>query len=103
MGAAMHPDGGGERLFRQFGPHAAAAQLPEGVGPDWAVVEEYLDQQRAGMEGNRERAVRDVATEDLTRNRLESLAGPHDASRALAAASSPWRKPHCIRPAMHPA
>ena len=82
------PDDVAERLAGHFGSNADAPPLPTNVGPDWAVLEEHLDQQRGWMEGNRERATRDVSSDELSRNMLESLADRPDVSRAVAAAKA---------------
>ena len=54
------------------------------------MVEEYLDQQRAWMESNRQVALpsRDASGEDLARDMVDRLAGRPDVSRAVAAAKA---------------
>ena len=61
---------------------APDAELPE-VGPDWAVVQEYLDQERVWQESHRERAGRSAREDRASRKLLEGLA-----DRALAAATA---------------
>lgn len=77
-----------ERLPGQRGPNVEAAPSPADVGPDWSVVEEYLDQQRAWRESNRQGALpsRDVSSEERVRAMTERLADRPDVSRAAAAA-----------------
>ena len=58
------------------------------AGPDWSVVEEYLDRQRAWMESDRQRALgsRDVSSEERARVMVDRLPDRPDIGRALAAA-----------------
>ena len=61
---------------------APDAKLPE-IGPDWAVVQEYLDQERTWQESYRERASRGAPEDKSSRKLLEGLA-----DRAPAAATA---------------
>ena len=67
-----------------------AAPPPADVGPDWSVVEEYLDQQRAWREGNRQgaRPSGDISSEERVRAMTERLADRPDVGRAVAAAKA---------------
>ena len=69
-------------------PPAGAQRSPAGVGPDWAVVEEYLDEQRGWTEGIREHATTEVSSDELSRSALESVPDAPDAGRAMAAATA---------------
>ena len=79
-----------ENLLGQHGPNVEAAPSPADVGPDWSVVEEYLDQQRAWRESNRQgaRPSRDVSSEERVRAMTERLADRPDVGRAVAAAKA---------------
>ena len=59
-----------------------------GVGADWTVVEEYLDQQRAWRKANRESVTRDALAGKSVRELRESLPKPPDVARAVAAATA---------------
>lgn len=59
---------------------------PPEVGPDWAVVEEYLEQQRTWRKSILERSIQNKRSAKPTRELSEILAKPPDVSRALAAA-----------------
>lgn len=61
---------------------APDAELP-GIGPEWAVVQEYLDQERTWQKSYRERASRGAPEEKSSQKLLEGLA-----DRALAAATA---------------
>ena len=76
------------RLSGRRVPNAGAVPSPADVGPDWTVVEEYLDRQRAWVGSNRERAPRDVSSDERSRNLLASLADRPDVGRAVAAAKA---------------
>lgn len=77
-----------ERLPGRRGPNVEAAPSAVDVGPDWSVVEEYLDRQRAWMESNRQlaRPSGDVTSEERVRAMTERLADRPDVRRAAAAA-----------------
>ena len=77
-----------ERLPGRRGPNVEAAPSPADVGPDWSVVEEYLDRQRTWMESNRQpaRPSGDVTSEERVRAMTERLADRPDVRRAAAAA-----------------
>ena len=77
-----------ERLPGRRGPNVEAAPSPADVGPDWSVVEEYLDQQRAWMESSRQGPSRDVSSEERIRAMTERLADRPDVRRAAAAAKA---------------
>jgi len=79
-----------ERLPGRRGPSVEAAPSAADVGPDWSVVEEYLDRQRAWMESNRRRArpSGDVSSEERVRAMTEGLADRPDMGRAVAAAKA---------------
>lgn len=62
--------------------------VPPEVEPDWAVVEEYLDQQRAWRKANRESVTRDALAGKSVRELRESLPKPPDVTRAVAAATA---------------
>lgn len=61
---------------------------PPEVEPDWAVVEEYLDQQRAWRKAYRESVTRDALAGKSVRELRESLPKPPDVARAVAAATA---------------
>ena len=61
---------------------------PPGVGADWTVVEEYLDQQRAWRESIDERFRRSARNGQSSRELRESLPKPPDVARAVAAATA---------------
>ena len=63
------------------------APAPE-VGPDWTVVEEYLDQQRAWQKSSNERFRRAARNRKSTRELLENLPKPPDVIPAVAAATA---------------
>lgn len=65
-------------------PDAAAP----GVGPDWAVVEDYLDQQRAWRKANREFATRYTRSGKSPRELRESLPKPPDVNPAVEVANA---------------
>ena len=71
-----------EACERAVAPDAASRE----VGPSWAVVEEYLGQQRAWRKSILERTIRSTRSDKLTRELSESLAKPPDVNPALAAA-----------------
>ena len=73
-------------LLSAGGPEAGAQRLAADVGPDWAVVQEYLDEQRGRTESNREGAVAEDSSAELSRSPLESVADQRGARRAVAAA-----------------
>ena len=77
-----------EALPGRRGPNVEAAPSAADVGPDWSVVEEYLDRQRAWMESNRQgaRPSGDVTSEERVRAMTERLADRPDVRRAAAAA-----------------
>ena len=81
-----------EQLMGRFGTNADPAPLPDDVGPDWAEVEAYLDEERAWMASGRERAEQEAlsgqgaSSEELARNAMASLADRPDINRAIAAA-----------------
>lgn len=86
---ASLPDDLAEQVTGRFGLNAEPAPLPDDVGPDWAVVEDYLDQQRGWMESNAEQARRVVASsEEPATHIIERRADDPDASRAIAAAKA---------------
>ena len=76
------------RLSGPGGPNAETAPTPADVGPDWSVVEEYLDEQRAWRDSNRQRArpSRNLSGEELARDMVERMAERPDVRRAAAAA-----------------
>ena len=75
-------------LLLLAGPRAAAQRSAAGVGPDWAVVEEYLEEQRGWTESIREHATAEVSSDELSRSALESVPDAPDADRAMAAATA---------------
>ncbi len=79
-----------EGLPGRRGPNVEAAPSPADVGPDWSVVEEYLDQQRAWRESNRQGTPPsgDVSSEERVRAMTERLADRPDVGRAAAAAKA---------------
>ncbi len=79
-----------EGLPGRRGPNAEAAPSPDDVGPDWSVVEEYLAEQRAWMESNRQRPrpSRDLSGEELARSMMARMAERPDVGRAVAAAKA---------------
>ncbi len=77
-----------ERLPGRRGPRVEAGPSPADVGPDWSVVEEYLDRQRAWMEGSRQPPSRDVSSEERVRAMTERLADRPDVRPAAAAAKA---------------
>lgn len=61
---------------------------PPGVGPDWAVVEEYLDRQRGWRKANRELATRYSRSGKSPRELRESLPKPPDVNPAVEVATA---------------
>ena len=62
--------------------------LPDDVGPDWAVVEEYLERQRAWTDLERELARADIPAEEKWRRRQEAWSERPNIRRAIAAATA---------------
>ena len=62
--------------------------VPHDVGPDWAVVEEYLDQYRTWRKSSRERFRKGVGKGESPREMRESLPKPPDVKPAIAAATA---------------
>ena len=77
------------RLPGRRGPNVESGPSPADVGPDWSVVEEYLDQQRAWMESNRQRPrpARNLSGE-RARDMVERMAARPDVRHAVAAAKA---------------
>ena len=69
---------------RAVAPDAA----PPEVEPAWAVVEEYLDQQRAWRKANRELFRQGAGKGQSPREMRESMPKPPDVKRAVAAATA---------------
>lgn len=61
---------------------------PPEVEPDWAVVEEYLDQQRAWRKANRESVTRDALAGKSVRELRESMPKPPDVNPAVDVAAA---------------
>ena len=61
--------------------------LPADVGPDWAVVEEYLERQRAWTDLERELALADIPAEEKWRRRQDAWSERPEIRRAIAAAT----------------
>ena len=61
---------------------------PPEVEPDWAVVEEYLDQQRAWRKANRESVTRDAPAGKSVRQLRESMPKPPDVNPAVDVAAA---------------
>ena len=73
-------------LLSPGGPQAGAQPLPDGVAPDWAVVEEYLDKQRGWTESIAAHATAEASGDEPSRIALESVPDGPDPGRAMAAA-----------------
>ncbi len=79
--AAVTPMGSCQRAA------APDAELSE-IGPDWAVVQEYLDQERAWQKDSRERFRKGAQEGKSPREMREGLPKPPDVEPALAAATA---------------
>ena len=73
---------------RTFSFRPPRLPLPGDVGADWAVVEEYLDRQRAWTDLERELARADVPAEEKWRRRQAAWSERPDIRRAIAAATA---------------
>ena len=73
------------QLTARFGTNEPAP-LPDDVGPDWAEVEAYLDEQREWAASSRERAAPVASGQEQYQDMLASIADQPDAGRAIAAA-----------------
>ena len=73
---------------RTFALRPPRLPLPDDVGPDWAVVEEYLERQRAWTDLERELARADVPAEEKWRRRQVAWSERPDIRRAIAAATA---------------
>ena len=73
---------------RTFALRPPRLPLPGDVGPDWAVVEEYLERQRAWTDLERELASADVPAEEKWRRRQVAWSERPDIRRAIAAATA---------------
>ena len=62
--------------------------LPGDVGPDWAVVEEYLERRRAWTDLERELARADIPAEEKWRRRQDAWSERPEIRRAIAAATA---------------
>ena len=62
--------------------------LPADVGPDWAVVEEYLERRRAWTDLERELVLADIPAEEKWRRRQVAWSERPDIRRAIAAATA---------------
>ena len=69
---------------RTVSPDAA----PPGGEPDWAVVEEYLDQQRAWRKANRDSVTRNIQAGKSARELRESMPKPPDVNPAVEVATA---------------
>ena len=98
VGAGL-PDGPTAGLARRTGPVGLPSDmlvvmrpphvpLPSDVGPDWAVVQEYLDGQRAWMDRSREFVLADVPEEKERRLQQDWFDERPDIRRAIAAATA---------------
>lgn len=73
---------------RTFTSRPPRLWLPGDVGPDWAVVEEYLERQRAWTNLERELALADIPAEERWRRRQDAWSDRPDIRRAIAAATA---------------
>ena len=73
---------------RTFAFRPPRLPLPGDVGPDWAVVEEYLQRQRAWTDLERELAGADIPADEKWRRRQAAWSGLPDVRRAIAAATA---------------
>lgn len=62
--------------------------LPGDVGPDWAVVEEYLERRRAWTDLERELALADIPADEKWRRRQVAWSERPEIRRAIAAATA---------------
>ena len=87
---APAPAGVEEQRSGPRGANAEATPSPNDVGPDWSVVEEYLAEQRAWMESNRQRPppARGLSGGERVREMVARMAERPDVSRAVAAAKA---------------
>ena len=69
-------------------PTASPDAAPPEVGPDWAVVDEYLDQQGAWRKANRESATRNAQAGKSARELRESMPKPPDVDPAVEVATA---------------
>lgn len=88
---AARSDPGVEQSIPEFGMEVLTRPprpLPDDVGPDWAVVQEYLDAELAWRERSREAAMAGGSADEMGR-RMQALFGERpDIRRAIAAASA---------------
>ena len=73
---------------RTFAFRPPRLPLPGDVGPDWAVVEEYLRKQRAWTELEHELARADIPAEEKWRRRQDAWSERPEIRRAIAAATA---------------
>ena len=69
-------------------PTASPDAAPPEVGPDWAVVDEYLDRQGAWRKANRESATRNAQAGKSARELRESMPKPPDVDPAVEVATA---------------
>ncbi len=73
---------------RTFAFRPPRLPLPGDVGPDWAVVEEYLEKQRAWTDLEHELARADIPAEEKWRRRQDAWSERPEIRRAIAAATA---------------
>ena len=73
---------------RTFAFRPPRLPLPGDVGPDWAVVEEYLERRRAWTDLERELVLADIPAEEKWRRRQVAWSERPDIRRAIAAATA---------------
>lgn len=73
---------------RNFAFRAPRLPLPDDVGPDWAVVEQYLERRRAWTDLERELALADIPAEEKWRRQQDAWSERPDIRRAIAAATA---------------
>ena len=83
-GAAAIPSPG----RRNFAFRPPRLPLPGDVGPDWAVVEEYLERRRAWTDLETELALADIPAEEKWRRRQDAWSERPEIRRAIAAATA---------------
>ena len=73
---------------RTFAFRPPRLPLPGDVGPDWAVVEEYLERRRAWTDLETELALADIPAEQKWRRRQDAWSERPEIRRAIAAATA---------------
>ena len=73
---------------RNFAFRPPRLPLPGDVGPDWAVVEEYLERRRAWTDLETELALADIPAEEKWRRRQDAWSERPEIRRAIAAATA---------------